>query len=330
MKRRHILPFIGGLALAIAMPVMSAQALELKLLSSWVPNTPGPGEVENFIVQRVMEATNGEITFKRSGPEAVPPFEVLQPAGAGLFDVLVTHSAYHAGTTAIGMALEGTIGDPAKRRETGVWDFVSNHYKKFGLMPISLAPEGKTGAYQIVLRNPVGPSGDFAGLKIRGTATYHPLINALGGSPVVIAPADVYTSLQKGVVDGAAWPKIGILDMKWEEVAKHYLRPGFGISTVQVFMNTESFNKLSPEHQKIILDAGREAEAMLWDAFEGMADKELAGMQAGGMQETNVSAEHSAKLGAYFADGLWAMAMDKNGDDAKAFRKLVEEKNMLP
>lgn len=330
MNRKRILSLLGGLALAIAMPAMAAQALELRLLSSWVPDTPGPGDVERAFIEAVTEASNGEITFVRSGPETVPPFEALQPVGAGIFDVLVTHSAYHAGTTAIGMALEGTIGDPQLRRETGVWDFVSDHYKKFGLTTLALAPEGKTGAYQVILSEPVGDSGDFTGLKIRGTATYHPLINALNGSPVVIAPADVYTALQKGIVDGAAWPRIGILDLKWNEVAKYYLRPGFGVSTIQLMMNTNSFNRLTPEQQTILLDAGRQVEVMLWNAFEDMAQAELDGMTAAGMQETHVSEENSAKLGAFFADGLWAFALEKNGDEAQAFHQLAEENNMLP
>jgi len=65
--------------------------------------------------------------------------------------------------------------------------------------------------------------------------------------PDVIAPTDVYTALEKGVVDGVAFPSVGIVDMKWSEVAKYYMQPFFGISTLEIFMNQNAFNRLSAD-----------------------------------------------------------------------------------
>src|SRR5436190_767043 len=94
-------------------------------------------------------------------------------------------------------------------------------------------------ASQIILRQPVGPSGDLQGRKIRGTVTYAGVFNLLGASPVVLAPADIYTSLEKGVVDGAGWPVLGVLDYRWYEVAKYIVRPTFGMLTYPIFMNMD-------------------------------------------------------------------------------------------
>lgn len=318
---------LAGAAVAASLLASAAQALELKMLSSWTPNNKGTWGTEQLFMRMVEEESKGRLTIKRSGPEAVPSFEQLQPVGAGVFDILITHGAYHAGTTAIGMALDGIQGDPDKRRETGIWEFANKHYQKFGVVTLSQIPQGKSG-YQIVLRDAVGPDGSLKGRKIRGTQTYHPLLRGLGASPVVIAPTDVYTALEKGVVDGVAFPSVGIVDMKWSEVAKYYMQPFFGISTLEIFMNQNAFNRLSAEDKKVLLDVGRKIENRIWETFDRMAEEEIDLMKKAGMQETRLSKENEARLGPLFAEGVWELAMAKNKAEAEAFRKLVFDKKM--
>ena len=319
---------LGGLALATAcFASLAAQALELKVLSSFTPNNKAPWFSEQTFMAQMKEESNGRLTIKRSGPEAVPSFEQLQPVGAGVFDILITHGAYHAGTTAIGMALDGIAGDPVKRRETGVWEFVNKHYQKSGLTTLAFVPQGTRG-YHVILREPVASDGGLKGRKIRGTATYHPLIKGLGGSPVVLAPTDVYTALEKGVVDGAAFPNVGIVDMKLSEVSKFYLQPHFGISTLQIFMNTNSFNKLSAEDKKVVLEVGRKVEDIVWRDFDKMVVEEIDLMQKAGMKETRLSKENEAQMGKLFAEGIWELAIAKNKAEAEEFRKLVADKGM--
>jgi TRAP-type C4-dicarboxylate transport system substrate-binding protein len=318
---------IGGLAFAASLAATTASALELKYLSSWTPNNKGTWGTEQMFMRMVQEESKGRLTVRRSGPEAVPAFEQLQPVGAGVFDILITHGAYHAGTTAIGMALDGINGDPAKRRETGIWEFANKHYQKFGVTTLAFVPQGKSG-YQIILRDAIGPDGTLKGRKIRGTQTYHPLLKALGASPVVLAPTDVYTALEKGVVDGAAWPSVGVVDMKWPEVAKHYVQPFFGVSTLQLFINTNTFNRLSAEDKKVLQDIGRKMEVTIWNEYDKMAIEEIEGMKKAGMREARLSKELEGRLGSLFADGVWDLALAKNKGEAETFRKLVNDKGM--
>ena len=61
---------------------------------------------------------------------------------------------------------------------------------------------------------------DFTGLKIRVTPVYKDIVEALGGTTVTTAPGEVYTALERGVVDGYGWPITGIFDLGWEKVTK--------------------------------------------------------------------------------------------------------------
>ncbi|MGE3247897.1 MAG: C4-dicarboxylate ABC transporter substrate-binding protein, partial [Beijerinckiaceae bacterium] len=156
MRVDKIMSFVATAVFAFGV-AGAAQAKDIKMLSSWSPANKGTYLSETEFMRLVGETSKGALTVKRSGPEVVPPFEQVQPVAAGVFDILITHGAYHPGTTSIGMAMDVVNADPAKRRESGVWDAVDKHYQKHGLKAIAFVPQGKSG-YHMILRRPPGPT----------------------------------------------------------------------------------------------------------------------------------------------------------------------------
>src|SRR2546425_4532072 len=164
----------------------------------------------------------------------------------------------------------------------GVFDVIDQHYQKYGVKLIALAQE-RDGSYNIFLKQPIGPSGDLQGRKIRGSATYHSVFKLLGASPVGMPAGEVYTALEKGVVDGGAWPGVGLLGYRWDEVAKYLVRPAFGWVATPMFMNLAAFNRLSDAERKIVLEEGRKA-AENWNRESSrLADEEERALLAKGM-----------------------------------------------
>jgi len=51
--------------------------------------------------------------------------------------------------------------------------------------------------YQVFLKDSLSANYDFNGHKIGGTTSYHGVIQALGGSPVMLPPSQIYTTLEK-------------------------------------------------------------------------------------------------------------------------------------
>ena len=311
-------------AAASALLTGGVLAQELKMLSSWSPANKGTYITEVAFMKLVEEETKGRQKVRRSGPEAVPPFEQVQPVAAGVFDILITHGAYHSGTTAMGMSWDAVNADPEKRRSSGLWEPYDKHYQKLGLKALAFVPQGHSG-YHMVLRQPIGPDGGLKGRKIRGTVTYHPLIRGLGGAPVVIPGGEVYAALEKGVVDGAAWPTLGALDLKWHEVAKHYVRPSFGVSTLLIFINNNRWKKLSEADQAALLEAGKKVELQIFREFDGLAKEEEEALKKRGMSEVRFSPENQAKVGKLWEEGLWELARKKHGKEADAMRKAVAD-----
>lgn len=302
----------------------NASAEELRLLSGFDQNSLFTREVTKPFMDGVTKATGGAITFRMSGPETVPPFEQLQPTSAGLFQVLVTHSAYHPGTTAVGLAVDAFPPDPVKRRESGLWDFIDQHYAKHGLKLIALPPTGSKG-YQFALKKPIESAPGLKGRKIRGTISYHPLIEAVGGSPVVMPGGDVYTAMERGVIDGAAWATTGLVEFKWHEVSGYLARPTFGQNSLSIFMNLNAWKKLKPDQQEAISKVAAELEQSVIARFNELMEAEFKELAKLGMKETHFPPEEAAQLDRLWSEGVLKVAADKSGPDIEKMKELARK-----
>ncbi len=248
-----VMMFVSFLSISWEGDVLLAaeQPVKLKVLSSWTPEYLFVREWLIPYIQRLNQNSKGRLEVSRVGPEAIPPFEQLKPVSTGLFDMLFTHASYHSGEIAIGNGMDLVKGTPKERREAGLVEFIEKAYqnKKLNVKYLSVSC-GEFGFHYMVKKEL--KKADFTGLKIRTTNFHDPLAKALGAATVTIAPAEIYSSLEKGVVDAMVWPVVGALDYKWYEVVKFQLRPKFGYLTEQLLMNLDSWNKLLKDLQNYI------------------------------------------------------------------------------
>jgi len=260
------------------------------------------------------------------GPDVIPTFEQFQPLQAGIFDLSFTHATYHAGTISVGVGMDATLADPTKRRESGLFDFLDKEYNKLGVKLVALTP---VAPYHFITRNPLsGSKPSLAGLKMRSNPSLQNTILALGGSPVTMAGGDVYTSLQRGVIDGAAWTLVGVKDFKWQEVANYMVRPTFGSISMMIAMNLDKYNSLPPEQQRWIDEAGKKTELDSLEFFNNLVEEEIAFLQNQGMKVTNMHPEDKEQVEIYWNNGLWDMAKQSSAAAGPKFRELAIEKGM--
>ncbi len=95
---------------------------------------------------------------------------------------------------------------------------------------------------------------DMAGLRIRRpSAVPGDIIENMGGSPVGIPAPDIYTSLERGVVDGVAIPWDAFNIFRLNEIANKHTNIPFYTSSMVVTMNQEKYDSL-PDDLKKLLD----------------------------------------------------------------------------
>jgi TRAP-type C4-dicarboxylate transport system substrate-binding protein len=312
--------------LAVAVFTAPAISAEYRMLTSWDRSNPAVPLLAEGFADNVKKASNGRITFVLNGPETVPGFEQLQPVAAGAFHALFTHGVYHYGATGISIALDAVGGTLQQRRDSGLFDLLDKFYQRMGLKLVAMAITEKDG-YTFQLKAPVSAEGDFKGRKVRGTPSYHALIRLLGGAPVVLPIPEVYSALDKGVIDGAASPVVSLLGSKWYEVAKYVAQPSFGYTHQLMLMNLNTWKGIPAADQKILLDAGRTLEETWYQKYNAMAEQEIKELQARGATLTKLGPSPQ-KLNEVWANGLWELAEKKSPAEAKELRALAKSKGL--
>ncbi len=309
-----------GLGLALASPV---QAQTFKMLGGWSEsNTTAymPGLV---FKQQADKASGGKIAITISGPEAVPPFEQMQPVSAGAFDMVYTHPAYHP--KGLAGVLEILPFGLEKIRSSGVWEHVDKFYQKtHNLKILAFVAVGSEG-YHCYLKAPLSAAGDWNGRKIRGVAPHGGVIKALGGVLVVMPMGDVYTSIEKGVVDGACAPANVMLATKHHEVAKYRVEPRFGLLVSMIGMNLDKWKALSPDQQKMLTQVGIDTEkevARLGDEILAKENKTLDGL---GVQVQTLPQAKGDEIKAVFETSNWGLAEACCGEDGKALHEIAKK-----
>lgn len=298
--------FAAGIV-ALMASVATAKADELRMLSSWPENQSYTANAAIPFIEKVQELSEGAMPIRLDGPEVVAGFEQIEPVQMGVFDFLFSHPAYHIGTAAIGLGIEGTKADPELRRSSGVIGTLDEYYQGLGLKVIAVAPVGSV-AFNFILKDPITGAPSLEGRKIRGTKTYNPVIEGVGASPVVLPMPDIYSSLQTGVIDGAGTTLTGIKEKKWHEVANYLSRPKFGVVSLFIFMNLDKWNSLSAEQQSIIEQAATYVEGISTERFDTLAAEEEAFLLANGMQITEMPAEDAERLNTLIFNGAWDTA----------------------
>jgi tripartite ATP-independent transporter DctP family solute receptor len=119
-----------------------------------------------------------------------------------------------------------------------------------------------TGFRQTAAKRPLRSIADFKGLKIRTPES--PLLVAtfklLGANPTPLPFGELYTAIQTNVVEAAESPP-GVLDgAKIFEVAPYLVRTSHIYSSGHILINDGFFGKLTPAVQKVIVEAGKEAQ----------------------------------------------------------------------
>lgn len=108
---------------------------------------------------------------------------------------------------------------------------------------------------------PIKTPADMKDMKIRvqESKIWMEFIRRLGGIPTPIPFSELYSALQQKVVDGEENPIATIYSMKYYEVQKYVTLDRHTYEAAVVLANPKWFDGLTPEQQKIVLEAAKEA-----------------------------------------------------------------------
>lgn len=102
---------------------------------------------------------------------------------------------------------------------------------------------------------------DMEGLKIRVMTNkiYIEMMKSLGASPTPMAFGELYSAMQQGTVDGQENPSAHIWTKRFFEVQKYASKTAHSYAPEPLVMSMISWSRISPDQQKIIKEAAKEA-----------------------------------------------------------------------
>jgi TRAP-type C4-dicarboxylate transport system substrate-binding protein len=257
--------------------------------------------------------SGGAMKVNTIGPDAVHAFEQLAPIRDGVFDMLFTHGSYHADFTTLASAFDLAAATPAVWEECGASDLLRQAYQDnvgvrfLGFLPTDLGYRFMTKELQ--------PIPDLTGLKLRGSAAFEPLYTALGGITVNLPITEVYTALQKDIIDGLAMgaPEAIAYKFKLFEVASYLYGPSFSASGITLVGNNDWWHSMSDAQQDVIYGAIAHAQTEYRNNSKAKVGEYLSLLEGEGVTLVDLSSDENAIL----QDTYFNSTMDKyitNGD----------------
>lgn len=296
MTSRFRLTSVAASLLLGALAVVPAQAEEVVLKA--VTAFPAPVEfAKSFkrFVDKANEMGKGVVQINyMGGPEIIPPPQQAQAVRRGVVDMQYGPGTYYLGEMPEVDAWVGSTVSATEAREKGGFKIMQEVYKE-GLGAYLLAHIDSGIDFHIYLteepkRTPDG-GVDLTGLKLRSQPIYRAFFEALGATNVSVPVPEVYTALERGVVDGVGWPLVGIKDLSWDKFLKYRIDPGFFQTDLAIIVNEEKWNGLPQEARDILTKAAVEYEKESYDHYQQVIKETDKTVQAEGMQVIDITGD---------------------------------------
>ncbi len=230
--------------------------------------------------ERVKALTSGrlEITPFPAGA-VVGAFETLDAVSAGVLQAQSSWPGYWTGKEPGLAVISDFVFGYQHPWQHDAWfhykgglEMLREAYARFNLHVVGV---GWWGVESLVAKKPIRSMSDFRGVKVRSPqGMFAEILAKLGASVVVLPGGEVYSALDKGVVDAADWATISMNQrMGFHEVAKYPIYPGFHSMPVQDFaVNANAWKALPDDVKRILESAVRE---WAWDQIERVAIDDL-------------------------------------------------------
>ncbi|MGI9433893.1 MAG: TRAP transporter substrate-binding protein [Geminicoccaceae bacterium] len=270
----------------------------------------------------------GSLELKFFEPGAlVPALECFDAASQGSVESCYTTPGYHAGKIPAASFFTAVPFGPsygeflAWKVYGGGNDLRNEIYGEHGLYAIDVFAIGpETSGW---FRNEVNSVDELKGLKMRFFGLGAKVMTKLGVSTQLLAGADIYPALERGVIDATEFsmPNMDI-DLGFHQIAKFNYYPGWHqqVSVSELLMNKGAWDALSDQHQAMIeIAAGEsihhtyvETEALNPEAMNTMMEKH-------GVTNKRWDDESLAKF-----EQAWSEVLAEESADDPVFKKVAD------
>jgi TRAP-type mannitol/chloroaromatic compound transport system substrate-binding protein len=233
------------------------------MVTTWPKNFQGLGEGAEYLARLIGQLSGGRLQVRVMGAgELVPALQVFEAVASGTAEMGHGAAYYWSGklpaapffsAVPFGMTAQEVNAWLLKGGGLELWEDL---YRPFGLVP---RPVGNTGVQMAGWFNKeILSLKDIKGLKMRIPGLGGQVLERAGGAPVLTPGGEVFTSLERGVIDAAEWVgPYNDLAFGLHKAAKYYYYPGWHEpgSVMEALINEKALKALPDDLQQVVLDA---------------------------------------------------------------------------
>ncbi|MBN1106793.1 MAG: TRAP transporter substrate-binding protein DctP [Deltaproteobacteria bacterium] len=297
----------------------------IKAVTAWPKSVWEVGNFMKFldiVKDRVAKKQPGALEINYAGgPEVIPNKEQVEAARMGVVDMVFTTDGYYVSAVPEVNALSVSMLDGWEERAKGVNALLDKlHQEKVNC--VYLGRLGHNLPFTIYLKKPV-KSADLSGLKIRCSPTNIPFLKKMGAQPVVIPPTEVYTALERGVVDGYMWPAGLIRDWGWEKITKYVVQPGVYNGANVIVINKKKWDEIPGDLQKLLIEAEDEAARIAKQRALDLVKNEVEALKTMGIKYIELPPAEAKKLTDAAYSSLWDVIIEKSPVNGPKLKGMV-------
>lgn len=256
--------------------IISNEKFKWRCVTTWPPNFPVLGEAVVNMAEELNSITNGRLEIKvYGGGELVPSLEVFDAVTQGAAQMGHGAAYYWAGKMPSAVFF-CTIPFGMNAQQINSWMLYGDGWKlwkelyaQVNLIPF---PCGNTGVQMGGWFNKeINTIQDLRGLKMRIPGMGGKVIARAGTAAVTMAGGELYTNLERGVIDATEWigPYHDYL-MGFHQVAKYYYYPGWHEpgSCLELIVNKKAFETLPKDLQLLVENTALKYNLSVLSEFE--------------------------------------------------------------
>lgn len=280
------------LGLSLAATAWTAQAEEVTLNAvSFTPKTAVVSHGFEAFVEAINEKFDGELQINwRGGPEVMPPFRLADAVRNGSIDMALTSPSYYSGLVPSATASNLSFKTYEEIAETDYLARMTEVHAERGLHLLGEIPASPVKFF-LFFKKEVSGLDDIAGKRVRVFPTILPFVEALGAEPLVLPMGEIYTAMERGVIDGFAQSNLGWVD-QFDDVVNYYIAPPFYRAGFNVLVNPDAWSELPEDLRSRVQAYLREELAPQIDqSWDDIIATGYAQMDEAGFKEVELTGE---------------------------------------
>ncbi|MDR5903356.1 TRAP transporter substrate-binding protein [Halomonas icarae] len=233
-----------------------AEADTLRMSHLWPSGSTVNQEIYQAWADRIEQESDGQLQVEIYPSQTLSKADQSYEAAVnGIADVAVTLQGYTAGRFPLteivqlpGVVKDASQGSCILQSLYDEGDIAAEYDDSHVLFMFTTGP-----AYIHTKATEVKSPEDLAGLRIRRPSDVAgEMLSSMGAHPVGMPAPDIYTSLQRGVMDGLSFPWEAMSVFRINELVNYHLQVPYYAGAIVATMNKSAYEQLSPDMQAVI------------------------------------------------------------------------------